>query len=350
MGKEIKDIQMVFILGKERSGTSLLQNMLNAHPTIVAPSESKFAVLFYPKFGHIKKWSEQDVLRFADALYTEPLFAHVWHPDKKKLIDELLAVKDNADYGLMCKVAYLQMKNDKINVQLISDKNPHYVLFTDTLLKIFPAAKFIHIVREPRDNIYSHITSFKGKNTIFTAYQWLGFNSIVEENKRKMPQAYFTVIYEDLVNNTESVMRNLCDFLKIEYNPEMKENKPLSSISNEFVKTEMAERAAAINDQLTKPLTSDNIGKWKNGMSAYNRKVTEIVTADFARKLYNYDVEIDATNKVSVPAIKLLYGRYLYHTWAAFTRFRFKYLAINRTYLKFKKAVKGDKLPYWEYY
>jgi len=341
---------MVFILGKERSGTSLLQNMLNAHPCIIAPSESKFALLLYPKFGYIKNWSEKDVLHFADALYTEPLFSHVWQPDKKKLIDELLAIKDNADYGLMCKVAYLQMRKDKTNVRLISDKNPHYVLFTDTLLKIFPNAKFIHIVREPRDNIYSHIASFKDKNTIFRAYQWLEFNSIAEKEKKKMPSSYFTVIYEDLVNNTEGVMRKLCDFLKIEYSPEMKENKPLSSISNDFVKTEMGGRAAAINDQLSKPITMSNIGKWKSGMSEYDRKVTEMITAKFARKWYNYDIETGKSNKTAVPVLKLLWGKYLYRTWAAFTRFRFKYLAINKAYLRFKKAVKGDKLPYWEYF
>lgn len=350
MEKATENIQMIFILGKERSGTSLLQNMLNAHPNIIAPSESKFAVLLYPKFGHLKKWSEKDVLAFAEALYTEPLFAHVWQPEEKKLIEELLAVKDNADYGLMCKVVYLQMRKDKTQVQLISDKNPHYVLFTGTILKIFPAAKFIHIVREPRDNIYSHIASFKEKNTVFRAYQWLGFNKIIEENKKKMPSAYHSVIYEDLVNHTENIMWQLCDFLKIPYHQAMTENKPLTSVSTEFVKTEMGGRAAAINDQLSKPLTNTNIGKWKNGMSAYDRKVTEMVTADFARKLYNYDIEIDASNKVSVPALRLLWGRYLYLTWQWFTRFRFKHLGVNRGYLKFKKAIKGDKLPYWEYY
>src|ERR1700677_3706000 len=103
---KIRKIPMAFILGKGRSGTSLLQNMMDAHPAIIGPPESKFVVLLYPLFSHIKKWKESDILLFVDSLYIEPLFATLWHIDRKELTEKLLSIKDFADYSLLCKIVY----------------------------------------------------------------------------------------------------------------------------------------------------------------------------------------------------------------------------------------------------
>ena len=47
----VEAVPMNFVIGKERSGTTLLQVMLNAHPNIVAPPESRFIIMFYFKYG-----------------------------------------------------------------------------------------------------------------------------------------------------------------------------------------------------------------------------------------------------------------------------------------------------------
>ena len=76
--KKIKKIPMVFIMGKERSGTTLLQTLLDAHPNIVAPPESEFIVLLYPRFGKIKKWTKKKIYDFLEELYQEPWITKIW--------------------------------------------------------------------------------------------------------------------------------------------------------------------------------------------------------------------------------------------------------------------------------
>ena len=51
--RKISSMPMSFVLGKERSGTTLLQLMLNVHPGIVAPPESRFIMLLFYTFNMI---------------------------------------------------------------------------------------------------------------------------------------------------------------------------------------------------------------------------------------------------------------------------------------------------------
>lgn len=344
---KIKAIPMVFIIGKSRSGTSLLQNMLDLHPAIIGPTESKFVVLLYPRFCRIKKWKEADILRFIESLYIEPLFARIWRIDRKELTEKLLSIKEYADYSLLCKIVYYQARKAKENVLLISDKNPQYVLFLDTLLKIFPDARFVHIVREPRDNIYSHIISFNDKNPVFGAYHWLYFNKIIEAKKRMIPERFFSIKYEGLVSNPQVVMQSLCEFLKIPFNIEMTRNK-----NPEVIKAQIGRSGSTplFHKELLRPLNTSNIGKWKNGMSEFARSVTEIVTAEYAMKMYGYETGGDSDARMKVPHWKILKGKYLYVTWQAFTRTRFKNFRVNLLYSKIIRFIRKDKIRLWEYF
>lgn len=157
----IKTIPMLFVLGRERSGTSLLQNLLDAHPNIIGAPESKFIAILAPRFAHIKKWTEANIKDFANLLYVDPMFRNFWHLEKEQLTENLLLVKNFATYQLMCKIVYYHMRKDKGKIKLISDKNPPYILHIKTLNRIFPEARFVHIIREPRDNVYSQMKAFK---------------------------------------------------------------------------------------------------------------------------------------------------------------------------------------------
>jgi hypothetical protein len=348
--KRIKTIPMLFILGKGRSGTSLLQNLLDAHPGVVGGPESKFMILFYPRFAHIKKWTEKDIIRFVEMLYIEPLFATLWHLDKKELTEILLYAKDIADYSLLCKMIYYQMGKGKENLLYLSDKNPEHILYIDTLLKIVPDAKFVHIVREPRDNIYSQMTSFNIKNSLYRANQWLGYNSIVEKRKQKEPGKILTILYENLVTDTEGTMKKVCDFLAIPFTPSITQNKEPEWLNAHLERTDVTEKETLIHRNLLKPINASNIGKWKNKMNPYDQAVTEIVTGDFAKKMYGYDIDNNRQNKpVKVSILNLMKGKLVYYTWQEFTKLKFKSFRFNLFYSKLKRRW-NKNVPLWEYF
>ena len=71
--KQLDEIQVHFILCTERTGSSLLANMLNMHPELIVPSEEPFALYFRKKYQHKTHWTESELIHFVDVFFT--LFA-----------------------------------------------------------------------------------------------------------------------------------------------------------------------------------------------------------------------------------------------------------------------------------
>lgn len=340
--EKIRSTSIVFILGKGRSGTTLLQAMLNEHPNIVAPPESKFVMLLSSRFGHKKKWTKQDINIAVEALYSEFFFAKVWKPDKERLTSCLLSYIDKMDYSLFCKIVYYQMKGDKENVMYISDKNPIYSLFIDPLLEIFPDAKFIHIIRDPRDTVLSNMTTFGLSNTTFIAQQWFMDNYFIEEHKLKVPGRYFTVFYEKMVEDTEKVLAELCDFLKIPYSASMNTVKADTAMKAYEDYKELFDNA---HKNILNPVSSTSVGKWKKEMKEKDIIMTETIAGRFAHSKYRY--ELSTFNKKG-SFLKVASTKAVYYCWLPLARIRFRNYRLNRIYTNIRKAILGDKIAPWE--
>jgi hypothetical protein len=338
--EKIRKMPFVFTLGLGRSGTTLLQSVFDAHPNIVAPPESKFIILLYPKFYHIKKWTEEKIHEFVDALYIDPLFSMVWNPDRARLLNDLLSAKDNADYSLLCKIVCYHMRGDKENIMLMAFKTPIYTLFVRKLEALFPEAKFIHLVRDPRDNLLSQIKSFHVGDPLYSSQMWLGYNSILEKRKQYSPAKYYTMYYEKMVGNLESSMKGLCDFLKIPYHVSMLQPKP-----SKFKDEELFKEA---HKSLLSPINTSNIGGWESDLSSYDKSVVALISGKFASEKYGYDFKMDIDS--TVPQFKLSKSKIKYKLWQNFTLFRYKNLSLNILYSKIKRRIKGDKLAIWNYF
>lgn len=336
---KVKKIPVAFIMGKERSGTTLLQTFLNGHPNIVAPPEFEFVVLLYPRFGKIKKWSEKTVHDFITELYREPWISKIWRVDREKLTSMLMAIKDNADYASVCKVVYYYMRENKEDIILISDKNPIYVLFIKTILKIFPEAKFIHLVREPRDNVNSHLKSFKINNLRYIAMKWRYYNGILNKAKIRMPARFHTVIYEHLVEKPEVEMKKLCLFLGVTYTEKMTENTFPESLQKLVGEKSIYALASDIHVNLLKPVNTSNIGKWRKSLTPWQIQMTEAITGKFASKNYPYDISAGNYHLHFGQKVQILKSRIVYLVWQVFTRTRYRSYRLNKLYNRFNIVV-----------
>jgi len=336
--EEISGIPIVFILGNGRSGTTLLQEMLNAHPNIVAPPESDFITLLYPRFGRIQHWTDKDILQFIEGLYFRPIFS-LWLINKELLTEKLLSIKEIANYQLLCKMVIYEMHKEKKTIKILLDKNPGHSIFPTKLLKIYPESRFIHIVRDPRDNVNSHIKRFHKKNTYFLARRWKGFNTIIEKTKQKNRDKFFTISYEDMVSNPMEIFIPLCRFLSISYDALMMQNQFSEKLPS-YKEHKFYERLAAEHKSLMMPINTSNIGKWKKEMSPVDIAITEKITYKFANQYYKYNIKPlkEDINKISV--VRLFLSIFQYYLWEVFTKTRFKNYAFNTVYLKNKKIKK----------
>lgn len=330
--ERIKNIPVAFIVGCGRSGTTLLQTMMNSHPNIVSTPECFFVILLYPRFGKLTKWKEKDITEFIDTLYTMPGFA-LWLMDREMLISAMRAVMDYADYALMCKMVYYQMRKDKENVMVLIDKNPSNSLFTDKLLKIFPEAKFIHIIREPRDCVNAHIKRFNKKNTFFLAWYWKGFNAAIEKVKQKSPVRFLTILYENFVRETEQTMKEICQFLNVPFDEKILQSN-FAEILPQYKDNKTFDRIKIVHGNLLTPVNDANIGKWEKEMNKKDVAITEIIDGQYAAEKYGYNE--DRKSEISISSARILRSKVQYYTWEAFTKLRFANYELNKYYRKRK--------------
>jgi Sulfotransferase family len=325
--EELKKTPIVFIVGCGRSGTTLLRSLINSHPNIIAALECHFILFMYPRFGKIKHWTRENILQFIDALYSIKKFSR-WLIDREQLTKELLAVTELAEYSLLCKMVYYQMRKSKEKTMLMVDKNPIYSLFIKRLVRIYPESKFIHIVREPKDCINGHLKKFHYKNTFFLAWYWRRFNTSIESGKQKSPGKFLIIKYENLVRDTEQTMRDLCDFFHLPFDNRILQNSFPEMIH--LYKDNVFEKFKTNHEGLLLPVNDSNIGKWEKEMLPRDIAITGIIAGKFAEVKYGYKVE--KNNQVKISKFQLLNNMAIYYCWEIITRIRFRSYKFNIHY------------------
>ena len=103
------------------------------------------------------------------------------------------------------------------------DKSLHTEHYADRVFREFPAARVVHMVRDPRDRYAS--VSRRHDRTLSrvgaATGRWMSSTQAGRRNPPRAPQRYTLVRYEDLVSDPDRTMRRVCDFLALDYDPRM---------------------------------------------------------------------------------------------------------------------------------
>lgn len=112
---------------------------------------------------------------------------------------------------------------DLQQVKYWTEKTPFNEQFVDRVVRIWPNAKFIHMVRDPRD-VYTTIRN-RSKNSLkvrTTAHNWNRSMAYADANIRKLgADRYMTMNYEELASGASGCMQRVADFLQIPFKPEL---------------------------------------------------------------------------------------------------------------------------------
>ncbi len=198
--------QPVFILGFPRSGTTLVEQTLSAHPRISAGDE-------LPLVADIA-----DILpRMLDSPlgYPEAL-AELWMADHREDLDNL------RDY-------YLQKARQLGVVQpgaaWFTDKMPLNETHLGLIALLFPASPLIHVLRHPLDVVLSvfsnHLTHgfFCSYELETAARHYVLVMDLVDHYRREMALRYLPIRYEDIVADHEGSVRRMLGFLGEAFDP-----------------------------------------------------------------------------------------------------------------------------------
>lgn len=289
--EEIEKIPFVFIVGRGRSGTTLLQNILDANKNVLMPIESSLIIYLKQKYFTKTKWTQTDVLDFIDDIYLDRKFRKSWYINKESLIDQFLKIPLNKlNFKLLCKLIYLNYKSPykKAKIFLLGDKNPIYAVFLKDLIDVFPDAKFIHLIRDYRDNVLSNVNVIKTESIPLATHGWVAYNQEIEKVKKKNPSHFLTVRYEDLVSFPEEYTKKICHFLDLAYNPKMLEFNKIIEKKVESDDFQSTKEMDDFHPNLIKPINTNQIRKWETVFTKKEVELIELIAGDYGKK-YGYE-------------------------------------------------------------
>jgi hypothetical protein len=212
-----------FVVGSERSGTTLLRLMLDAHPDLAVPPESYFVVELLRKRDKLERDGVADVDAVTEHLAGHRWFAY-WDMPPSAVRDAVEATRGGSLPDAIRAVfgGYARM-HDKPRA---GDKTPAYVMQLPLLARSFPEARFLHLIRDGREVALSLAeVSWGPGNVLDAALQW---RERVERGRRgaaKVPQdRYLEARYERLVAEPDAALGEVAAFFDLSFDPAMLEH------------------------------------------------------------------------------------------------------------------------------
>jgi hypothetical protein len=176
----------IFVVGCQRSGTTMLRLMLDSHPSISCGPETRFLAGLaritgedwhrLSRYGFPKEYWQEQVARFFD-----------------KILSDYATSRGKTRWA---------------------DKTPLYARSLDFLTESFPTCQVVHVVRDGRDVVLSHRKRFGYLSAVKAVRKWPMYIAAARATGDRLPVSrYREVRYEDLVGDTEGTMRALLDWL-----------------------------------------------------------------------------------------------------------------------------------------
>jgi len=212
----------IFIVGAPRSGTTLLRNILNRHPSLAICGETQFNHWIYRRrraFGDLSQLVHRKPIVEA---YLATMCVQRLHADLSILRDKLL--RDAVSYRTFFAVI-LEWYAESEGRTRCGEKTPQHAVLAETFCEWFPGATILHLVRDPRDVVASMLLKSWGfRSAVKNAQAWLRLNQAALRSRHR-PE-YLLVKYEELVHQPEHELKRICTFLGEDYFPSMLEPEP----------------------------------------------------------------------------------------------------------------------------
>jgi glycosyltransferase involved in cell wall biosynthesis len=280
----------IFIIGAERSGTTLLRLMLTAHPDICIPPESLFFVALESKYGAAPDLLPQ-VEDFLNDLYNNNFHRFwEWNVDPKLLLNNWKSYHQLSYTQAVETVYQTYCQQFDPAASIWGDKNPFHIYQLGKIKRYFPGVKVILIVRDFRA-CYSSVKKlvakeqergevWQGIKTIGgLTHQWNQVVKIIEKYHQKWEQFYL-VSYEDLVREPSAQLAKICKWVGVDFQESMlqfyQKNAELGLVPvNQMV----------WHPNTLEPIGSDRINAWQDELSVTELETIELMNWKNLEKL-----------------------------------------------------------------
>ena len=213
----------LYVIGMPRSGTKLMRALLNQHPQInITEAESKFIPSFVAKFGDPPRFEKANFANLLMKELSRTSFYRIMTSNGYKFDrDEFIQSVDHSSWSSIFQYILVSFGPKPITKDMIwGDKTPAYISYMPLLKHIFPQARFIHMIRDPRDFCLS-FKKASGRNIYRAAQRWNDHVAQARAYGDTIQNDYMEVYYEELIDSPETIMKEVCHFLDCAYSDDI---------------------------------------------------------------------------------------------------------------------------------
>ncbi len=267
----------IFIVGTGRSGTSMLRLILNAHSHIAIPPELSYFSARLEELD-LKRWEHPAMAAsryraFVSDFLKKRISERVLDEEATHELEKNILEGGAGDLRrpfMMALEAYARKHKKK----RWGEKSPEHLFYVDVMHAMFPGAKFILVVRDPRAGVRSmNKAPFFPDDVVFNAlqrrhYQQDGYALF----ERSVPAGRRMIVrYEDLVASPETEVAKICDFLEEPFEPEMLD---FHRKSKDYLPP------ITYTEKLSQPISTSSMAKWKRHLTPSEIGVVELLCAE----------------------------------------------------------------------
>jgi hypothetical protein len=263
----------IFIVGLSRSGTTLLSRMLDAHSEIAIFPETWWCALL-DRLGCSAE--------FSNHWQTSLFFNEVWkslklYPDPAARVVAREASKQPRYAGPTARLLETlgQAYADERRARIWGEKTPAHALWLPQIRDLFPRARVLFMVRDPRDVMVSYDDRWNGARRsteylICTAALLKYYLFHLFHRPGFPPDQVRWVKYEELTSQPAAELERICEFVGVDFEPTMlnfyRRNKSTESDTPDGQHHRL----------LSKPVTADHVGRYKTALTSSQIALAEL--------------------------------------------------------------------------
>jgi len=237
----------VFVVGHPRSGTTMLASMIGSHKNISMPPETMFFFDIYQKvdkLGDHCAWIE----RVLNAERMSDLGLNVG-----EVVTQYKGVDESYSMLLMSILKTYSLRENKLRP---GEKTPLHLRWSGTIFDWYKEAKCICIIRDGRDVVSSLLNvPWSHENIYKHCIDWNEDEKLARKFEKIYPSKFYVVIYEDILQDPQKVLKGICDFIDEPYDKNMLNSQG----SNTVPGWERSWKSKALYG-----IDKSNMGKWRN--------------------------------------------------------------------------------------